>query len=279
MFANGGNGANGANGTNGGANSANGAKRAAMWRYSDCGLSQFSFVTRPLHNAIVKPDSIIASSELHVNFKVSIHLWANPAKQNARQSPKDQSALGKSDEMICFFGNQIFKVLGAFVKDGEYNSRIGQALEAHTLKDKVFSTHLTTDIAAGYRNPDGSYDDGNLFDSGSSSKKPCSEPCTWYRDDGSSTKRRRTSTDEYGVQEGEAKYDLARQFLVFGCGGWRNDAEVARSFRSASWRDRIKTMLSASLRGTLSIVYMSPASLYLGSIGAIILIRRQPGRT
>ncbi|EHA51505.1 hypothetical protein MGG_15199 [Pyricularia oryzae 70-15] len=115
-----------------------------------------SFVTRPLHNAIVKPDSIIASSELHVNFKVSIHLWANPAKQNARQSPKDQSALGKSDEMICFFGNQIFKVLGAFVKDGEYNSRIGQALEAHTLKDKVFSTHLTTDIAAGYRNPDGS---------------------------------------------------------------------------------------------------------------------------
>lgn len=42
MFANGGNGANGANGTNGGANSANGAKRAAMWRYSDCGLSQFA---------------------------------------------------------------------------------------------------------------------------------------------------------------------------------------------------------------------------------------------
>ncbi|KAI6638027.1 hypothetical protein MCOR08_002810 [Pyricularia oryzae] len=100
--------------------------------------------------------SIIASTEFHVNFKVSIHPGANPAKQNARQSPKDQSALGKSDELICFFGNQIFKVLGAFVKDGESNSRIGQALEAHTLKDKVFLTHLITDIAAGYKNPDGS---------------------------------------------------------------------------------------------------------------------------
>ncbi|TLD19749.1 hypothetical protein PspLS_09449 [Pyricularia sp. CBS 133598] len=105
----------------------------------------------------------IAPNEFFARFKVSIDLGENPIDNQAiikhhcgHQSPEDQDALDKSDERIDFFGYQIFKVLGAFVKDGQYNKRIDRALEAQHLKNKVSLTHLTTDISAGHSNPDGS---------------------------------------------------------------------------------------------------------------------------
>ncbi|TLD16336.1 uncharacterized protein PgNI_02452, partial [Pyricularia grisea] len=125
--------------------------------------------------------NLIAPNEFDANFKVLIDLGANPLnnepikvwpkewkqhfyipdshekiKTDGNYNPEDADDINQSEERLDFFGDQIFKILGPSFKDGDHKKHINPALIKHDLKNMVSLTHLTTTIAAGHKNPDGS---------------------------------------------------------------------------------------------------------------------------